>query len=73
MKAVARNLMPVIAVLCAVAAIGLGAAELAATAAGPCPLGSCPPLTQQDCNQICQEFYGRDGKCDVSGCCICPE
>jgi len=58
-------------------ALSFGATQAFSTpatgnAASSCPIASCPPETNQSCNQIClgMDFFG--GMC-VHGCCTCLE
>lgn len=42
------------------------------TAASTCPLGACPPETNQSCNEICLGLDFDGGGC-LHGCCTCLE
>lgn len=40
------------------------------TAASTCPLGACPPETNESCNDICLKLDKPGGGC-LAGCCTC--
>jgi hypothetical protein len=50
-------------------ATGVGAPD---SCTGPGEIGTCPPFTNQTCNETCVDKFGSPGgKCDLTGCCKC--
>ena len=54
-----------------------GSQALSSPSMAPCgddahEVGTCPPLTESDCDQACRDAgYPNEGACHPDGCCRC--
>ena len=77
MKRIMNGLAAVLFAVMIAGALTFGATQALSTpasenAASSCPIASCPPETNQSCNQICLGMDFDGGMC-AHGCCMCLE
>lgn len=74
MRVIRKVLVGVYAAL-ALAVLGFGTAEALTRLPTACDefgqIGTCPPFTNQSCDEECKELFDSGGTCTPEGCCQC--